>query len=195
MTRTAAIAAAAILAGAGPAAAACTADKPAADLTAADAQALYDCLSADMQAGYAQGDSRWIPSEFITGYPDWKTASVFPAAPGFHGNRYLVTRVSPEGYDAYTEFAAEGVEIPAGATIAKESFTVSEDGTASAGPLFLMHKVAEGASPRTDDWHYMMVAPNGQPQAVPVVEACHACHSSWPGQDNLGYPVPEARVN
>ena len=174
--------------------AACEAGKPGNALTGGEAQAVYDCLEEDLAAGYAKGDKRWIPAEYVRDYRSWTSASTFPAAPGFHGERFLLTFVNPVGAEQYLKYEDEGVTMPAGTVIAKESFSVNDQGKASPGPLFLMEKAPAGASPQTNDWYYMMVAPSGQPQAVPVAQACHACHAGLEGSDGLGYPVEEARV-
>jgi hypothetical protein len=176
--------------------AACNVDKAGADLTSDEVQAVYECLFDDMHAGYAQGDKRWIPAEFVSEYRNWGAASKFPAAPGFHGERFLMTYVNEVGFDAYTDFKEEDVEIPAGTVIAKESFSVGDDGEVRVGPLFIMEKAAAGSDDRTDDWYYMMVSPSGEPQAVNVYAACSACHlENFGYQGGLGYPVPEARID
>lgn len=177
------------------AAAACAAGKPRAEMTVADAQGVYDCLKDAMYENYNKRDKRWIPAEVVRDYRDWKLANTGPAAPGFHGERYLMTWVNAAGYDAYTEFRDEDVSIPAGTWIVKESFDVAEDGQAKAGPLFIMQKVEAGTSPKTMDWYYMMVMPNGAPAAVNVFTACNECHVETFGhQGGLGYPVEEVRV-
>ncbi len=188
-----AVAGSALLAAPG-AHAACNAGKNGAELTGAEAQAVYDCLKADMVAGYKKGNKRWIPKSYVEDYRGWSLASTFPAAPGFHGERYLITYVNSVGADEYLKYLDEGAKMPAGTLIAKESFSVNAKGKAKAGPLFIMEKAAAGKSPETNDWYYMMVAPNGRPQAVNVVQACHACHAGFEGSDSLGYPVEEARV-
>ncbi len=184
-----------IMAASGAMAAECAADKPRDDLTYEDAQAVYDCLAAKMQEGYAKGPKRWIPDAYIKEYRSWTRASTLPADPGVHGERYLLTYVNPVGADAYLEFKEEGAKMPAGTVIAKESFTIDAKGVGKPGPLFLMEKTAEGVSPATNDWYYMMVAPNGAPQAVDVMVACNECHSAFEGKDQLGYPEEEVRAS
>ncbi|WP_420405217.1 cytochrome P460 family protein [Nisaea sp.] len=164
-------------------------------MSEADAQAVYDCLKGAMYENYNKGSKGWIPSEFVKDYRDWKLANTAPAAPGFHGERYLMTWVNPTGYDAYSEFRDEDVKIPVGTIIVKESFDVAEDGTAKAGPLFIMQKVEKDRSVETIDWFYMMVSPAGAPVAVDVISACSDCHKDNFGhQGGLGYPVPDVRV-
>jgi hypothetical protein len=176
-------------------AAPCDPGKDGNDLTFEEAQVVYDCIAADLHAGYMKGDKKWIPAEFVRDYRDWTSANTLPANPGFHGGRFLLTRVNDIGAAEYLKFAEENVDIPAGTVIAKESFAVTESGKVRKGPLFIMEKVAAGVSPETDDWYYMMVAPNGAPMAVPVMTACNECHIGIYGsQGGLGYPDPEVRV-
>lgn len=175
--------------------AACDVKVPGYELTGDQAQSVYDCLKAELQAGYQTGAKRWIPEDFVRDYPGWTAASAFPAAPGFHGGRFLVTYVNSVGEEEYLKYKPENVQIPAGTRIAKESFAVDDDGKVATGPLFLMEKVAAGTSPDTDDWFYMMVSPGGVPQAVEVIAACSECHQENFGeQGGLGYPAEEARI-
>ncbi|WP_417766784.1 cytochrome P460 family protein [Stappia sp.] len=175
--------------------AACDVDKAGDDLTPSEVTAVYDCLKADLHDGYRQGDKRWIPAEYVTSYRSWTPASAFPAAPGFHGARFLMTYVNEIGANTYLEYKEENVVVPAGTVIAKESFAVDDQGKVQPGPLFIMEKVAAGRSPQTDDWFYMAVAPNGSPMAMDVISACSECHQqNFGAQGGLGYPVPEARI-
>ncbi|WP_298985242.1 cytochrome P460 family protein [uncultured Roseibium sp.] len=175
--------------------AACDVDKPGYELSGGEAESVYDCLKADLQAGYQEGPKRWISEDFVKDYPGWTKASAFPAAPGFHGGRFLVTYVNAIGADEYLKYKPEDVQVPAGTKIAKESFAIDDDGKVSKGPLFLMEKVSAGTSPETGDWYYMMVAPTGAPQAVNVMTACSECHlENFGEQGGLGYPVEDARI-
>lgn len=173
----------------------CTLKTPRDAMTYEDAGAVYDCLADAMAEGYAEGPKRWIPKDFVTGYRDWTLASTLPADPGAHGGRFLLTYVNEVGAAEYLKFADEGVAMPAGSVIAKESFTVADDGKAKPGPLFLMQKAEAGASPRTGDWYYMAVQPNGTPMAVNVYTACNACHSAYEDSDYLAYPEEGVRAS
>ncbi len=176
-------------------AAPCDPGKDGDDLTFEEAQAVYDCIAADLHAGYMKGDKKWIPAEFVADYRNWTSANTLPANPGFHGGRFLLTRINDVGADEYLKFAEENVNIPAGTVIAKESFSVTVAGKVKPGPLFFMQKVAAGVSPETDDWYYMAVAPNGAPMAFNVIKACSECHQGNFGfRDGLGYPDEEVRV-
>jgi len=176
-------------------AAACDPAKPGTELTYEEAQEVHDCLKDELHQGYMQGDKKWIPAEFVRDYRDWTPVSELPGNPGFHGARFLLTYVNDTGDDEYLKFAEERGDMPAGTLIAKESFAVNDAGEVQKGPLFIMQKVEKGVSPETNNWYYMMVAPNGQPQAVDVMSACNECHQGNFGfRDGLGYPVPELRV-
>jgi len=172
----------------------CTPDTARDDMTYEDAQAVYDCLAGSMQEGYLTGDTRWIPRAFVADYRNWTAASTLPADPGVHGGRFLLTWVNKTGAEEYMKFAEERGAMPAGTVIAKESFAVGEDGKAAPGPLFLMQKTAEGVSPRTNDWYYMAVQPNGRPMAIDVFKACNECHEAYADSDHLGYPEEDVRA-
>ena len=177
-----------------PAQAACDAGKSGDDLTGAEAEAVYSCLADDLLAGYAKGGKGYIPADRVADYRSWTRASSFPAAPGFHSGRFLVTWVNATGADAYMEYS-DTPAIPAGTLLAKESFSVNETGAVTPGPLFFMEKVADGTSPETMDWYYYAVAANGRPMAVNVMQACNDCHvGNFGGQGGMGYPVEDARI-
>jgi len=194
LTLAAAVAAGTAFVAAPGAHAACDASKPGTELTGDEAQAVYDCLKDSMLAGYKKGNKRWIPADRVNDYRSWTSASTFPAAPGFHGERFLLTYVNAVGAEQYLKYEEEGFTMPAGTVIAKESFSVSAKGKAKAGPLFFMEKAAAGSSPQTNDWYYYMVAANGQPQGINVVQACHTCHAGFDYRDGMAYPVEDARV-
>jgi hypothetical protein len=160
---------------------------------AREAAALYERIEAEMLAGYREGPKLWIPESRVRSYRDWPRAHAAPARSGAHGGRYLLTRASPTGADAYRAYS-DDPRIPAGTILAMESFSV-EDGRPEAGPLFFMEKVEEGVSPETNDWYYYLVGPDGVPLAVDVMTACNACHmEQYGGRDNLAYPPETVRV-
>ena len=84
-----------------------------------EAQAVYDCLKAELYDGYQKGSKRWIPAEFVSDYRNWTPASTLPANPGVHSERFLFTYVNDVGAAAYLEFKEEGAKMPAGTVIAK----------------------------------------------------------------------------
>ncbi len=171
----------------------CNLTVPRDEMTNADAHQIYLCIADDMGRGYLTGPKKWVPLEFVEQFRTWTPASTLPADPGVHGERFLFTYVNSVGAAEYTQFKDEGAKMPAGTVIAKESFSVGDDGKTKHGPVFFMQKVAEGTSPRTNDWYYMAVQPNGKPLAVNVYKACNECHSAYEGSDYLAYPEEDVR--
>lgn len=151
--------------------------------------ALYDCLESAMADGYArEGD------EIASAYRGWTLTSTRPAVAGPHGNRLLQTFANDIGAPEYLKFAYEGVEMPAGSVLAKESISISSKTKAARpGPLFIMTKMETGSIPETDDWLYAGVQPNGKPMGFSQ-SFCHDCHSAFSDQDSLAYPLEEVRV-
>jgi len=160
------------------------------DLDEAAIVALYDCLKDAMAEGYAkEGDP------IGRNYRNWTVSSTRPAVQGAHSNRLLQTFANPVAAEQYLKFEEEGVEMPFGSVLAKESITVSiKKKAARVGPLFIMTKLKSGAAPETDDWLYRGLQPNGKPMKFKQ-SFCHDCHVSWEDQDSLAYPMEEVRVS
>ncbi len=170
----------------------CNVNKSVDDISYREAHDVYLCLEKKMFEGYNTGPKKWVNPNHVGQFRTWQAASTLPANPGVHSERFLFTYVNPVGAAAYTQFA-EGVKMPVGTVIAKESFSINSKGKSKPGPVFFMEKVAAGTSPKTGDWFYTMVAPTGKPQAVNVFKACHECHSGFEDSDFLGYPDEEVR--
>ncbi len=160
------------------------------ELDAAAIDEIYTCLKDEMAEKYAkEGD------EVATAYRDWTVTSTRPAVAGAHGNRLLQTFANDTAAEQYLKFAEEGVDMPAGSVLAKESISISsKKKEARTGPLFIMTKGEEGSSPDTGDWVYAGVQPNGKPMKFKQ-SFCHDCHVSWEAQDMLAYPLEEVRVS
>ncbi|RED11941.1 recombinase [Pontivivens insulae] len=189
MTRTTTTAIAAFLLSAGAAAAQdCSIDKDPWDLTGEEVTAVYECLEGALVAGYQNGDN---PVAAV--YRDWVPTATRPGLAGPHGERFLMTFANEIGAGTYMEYAFEGVVMPVGSILAKESFRFNDDGGLRRGPLFIMEKVAEGTADEYDNWVYSAVQPNGN--AMGISQAfCHDCHVAYSDQDNLGYPLEEVRI-
>jgi hypothetical protein len=159
------------------------------DLDAAQVVALYECLEARMAEGYAkQGDA------VGTSFRGWAVTSTRPAVAGAHGDRLLQTFANDIAAPTYLTFAEEGVVMPAGSVLAKESITISKKNkTARPGPLFIMTKLEAGSAPETGDWLYAGLQPNGKPMEFKQ-SFCHDCHAAFDGQDSLAYPLEEVRI-
>ncbi|MEO0914413.1 MAG: cytochrome P460 family protein, partial [Pseudomonadota bacterium] len=96
--------------------------------------------------------------------------------------------------EQYTKFEEEGVVMPVGSILAKESIKITKKGAVRVGPLFIMTKGETGAAPETADWVYSGVQPNGKPMKFKQA-FCHDCHSAWEDQDSLAYPLEEVRIS
>ncbi len=151
--------------------------------------ALYDCMKDAMAAGYSkEGDA------VGSAYRDWTVTSTRPAVTGPHGNRFLQTFANDIAAEQYLKFAEEGVHMPVGSVLAKESFKIhKKKNIAVVGPLFIMTKLEDGASPDTNDWLYSGLQPNGKPMKFKQ-SFCHDCHVGWEDQDGLAYPAEEVRL-
>ena len=159
------------------------------DLEAAQIEDIYNCLKDAMAEGYAkEGD------EVGANYRSWTVTSTRPAVAGPHGNRLLQTFANDVAAEQYLKFAEEGVKMPAGSVLAKESITISKKKKqARVGPLFIMTKMEDGAIPETDDWLYAGLQPNGKVMKIKQ-SFCHDCHVNYPDQDMLAYPLEEVRI-
>jgi len=167
----------------------CTSDAESVwDMSGEEVAAFYDCMKAWMAQCYAQNGH-----EVGSNYRDWTVSSTRPAVAGPHSNRLLQTFANDIAAEQYLEFETEGVEMPAGSVLAKESFAL-EDGKGVIGPLFIMTKLEEGASPETDDWRYGGLTNSGDEMRVSQ-SFCHDCHVRWEAQDSLAYPLEEVRVS
>jgi len=159
------------------------------DLEEDQVVALYACLEAKMAEGYAkEGDA-------VGGaYRSWAVTATRPAVAGPHGGRLLQTFANEVAAEEYLKFAYEGVEMPVGSVLAKESISLSKKKmTARPGPLFVMTKMEEGSIPETGDWLYAGLQPNGKPMKFKQ-SFCHDCHAAWEDQDFMAYPVEEVRL-
>ncbi len=166
----------------------CTFSKPADEMSETESDALYACVEGKLKTAYGKAGH-----DVGATYRNWKNASIRPAAPGVHSERFLMTFVNEIGYDAYTEFKDEGVKLPAGTVIAKESYTANKKGKLAIGPLLIMVKLKEGQAEKYGDWKYVGVGTNGKEFKVSQ-DFCHACHVAFETQDYVGYPVEEVRV-
>lgn len=170
-------------------AAACEVDKETVwDMSAEEITAFYDCMEAAMAEAYAKNDH-----EAAGAYRDWTVTSTRPAVQGAHSARLLQTFANDTAAEQYLKFETGGVEMPAGSVLAKESFGI-KNGEGNIGPLFIMTKLEEGASPDTNDWRYAAIAGSGDTMGISQ-GFCHDCHMNWETQDMMAYPIEEVRVS
>ena len=150
--------------------------------------ALYDCIEGAMAEAYARGDNAVAEQ-----YRSWAVTGVRAGPDPSHGGRLLLTFANEIAAPIYLEFAAEGVEMPTGAILAKESIAIQE-GEGQVGPLFIMEKVGTDQAPDFGGWQYSAVQPDGAMMNVPQT-MCHDCHVAFEEQDALAFPAPELRVS
>lgn len=160
------------------------------DLDDAAVNELYSCIEAALAEGYAaEGD------EVGSAYRSWAVTSTRPGVAGPHGERFLQTFANDIAAEQYLKFEVEGVEMPVGSVLAKESFNINaKKNVLRRGPLFIMTKVGLDEAPETMGWLYGGVQPNGKEMKVKQ-SFCHDCHVGWEDQDALGYPLEELRVS
>lgn len=159
------------------------------DLEAAQIHQIYECISDALAKGYAkEGD------EIASNFRSWTVSSTRPAVAGAHGNRLLQTFANDIAAEQYLKFEEEGVVMPVGSILAKESIKLNKKKKkAVAGPLFIMTKMEVGSIPETADWLYAGIKPNGKPMKF-TQSFCHDCHAAYEDQDMLAYPLEEVRV-
>ncbi len=160
-----------------------------AQLEPAEAERVYRGLAGEMAAGY-----RLSGDPVAKAYSGWRRYNIAPYRSATHGNRYLNNYANARAR-AYGRFEAAG-RLPVGSVIAKDSFTVTEDGAVHPGPLFIMEKMPAGFKYVTGDWRYGMIMPDGSVFGVTDglgaqrVEFCIACHLAREELDHL-YFIPE----
>jgi hypothetical protein len=161
-----------------------------ASLTPEEASAIGSELGAEMAAGYGRSGD---PSALT--YQSWDRYNTTPYRSATHGQRYVNNYANPAARD-YRRFEDAGT-LPVGAVIAKDSFTVTRDGVASPGALFMMEKMPEGFNYVSGDWRYTMILSDGSlfgttnGENSERVGYCITCHLAREANDHLFF-VPEA---
>jgi cytochrome P460 len=160
------------------------------DLTESDINSIYDCMKDRLTAAYTKEGNK-----IGENYRNWAVTATRPAVAGPHGERLLLTFANPIGAEQYLKFEEEGVVMPAGSVLAKESIKINKKKKAAVvGPLFLMTKLEAGGAPDAGDWRYDAIAPNGKQMKIKQ-SFCAACHMGYSGQDSLAYPLEEVRLS
>jgi hypothetical protein len=122
-------------------------------LSDADAVSIYDRIRDDMVAAY-----RLSRISVTDRYHTWRRYNRAPYLSATHGDRYINNYANAEA----KPYGQNGeAPMPAGAVLAKDSFTVTAQGDVFTGPLFLMEKMVPGFAPEARDWRYTMIMPDG----------------------------------
>ncbi len=176
-------------------AAECTSDKKRDELSPAEAQALYDCISDKLIEGYSKASD--VPG--VSDYRNWPLVTNAPLVSATHGGMFVNHFVSPGAVDLYTKWEdMDGAKFDVGTIFAKESFRVTKKGEVKRGPLFLMEKVTDSEAP--DGWIYTRLFPNGKYQRTNGNKSekmvfCHDCHAATlDAQDAAFFPPEEYRT-
>lgn len=158
-------------------------------MTPEKAEAAYLKIADDLAALYALSKDKSAAR-----FRRWTRANTAPYLSATHGNRYVNNYANGiaerAGY-------GEGKQMPPGAVLAKDSFTVTNEGEVFGAALFLMEKLPPGVSPQTADWRYWMIMPDGsilgdtEDDSAGEVAFCHTCHKSVARNDFLFF-VPKA---
>jgi hypothetical protein len=161
------------------------------ELAKDDANIDYNSIVDGMARAYIASGDRTAAR-----YRSWRRFNDAPYLSDTHGNRYVNNYANPIAVDAGYGHSKPGVRMPAGAIIAKDSFTYTRENKLFPGALFIMEKLAEGTSPATADWRYAMILPDGSifgdsaAGGAAKMEFCHVCHSQVAEFDQLFF-VPE----
>jgi len=155
-----------------------------AKLSKEDAEKIYQRVGPRMARGYAAtGDL--IARDFRK----WHRYNASPYRSATHGNRYVNNYGN--GVAANYGRLRQGEQMPVGAILVKDSFTVTSDGDVFGGAMFIMEKLPEGMSTETDGWRYVMVMPDGSLLGDSTgdrsedVRFCHSCHITMASSDYL----------
>ena len=148
----------------------------------------------DLRDAYARSGD-----EHAENYLDWPRFSERPYISATHGNRYVQNYANETAEEEYGQFEDAEVMLE-GSVLAKDSFSVSQQGQGMIGPLFLMEKMEEGFHEASDDWRYTLIQPNGQivgttqGEGSENVEFCIACHMEGSQADSMLFLPEELRV-
>lgn len=165
----------------------------AANLAASQLIGIYKRLLDDMSAGYGISGNPVAKS-----YRKWKKYNKTPYLSSSHGRRYLNNYANRTAM-AYGRFEKAGT-MPVGSIIAKDSFTVTEDGTIAPGSLYIMEKMQKGFNYVSGDWRYTMIMPDGSIFGATLgensqkVKFCISCHLAAQKTDHLRFIPNKYRV-
>jgi len=155
------------------------------------AEAIYSDLVGEMAADYARSG---LPA--AREYRQWPRFNRAPYRSASHGRRFVNNYASDPRYGRFEKAG----RFPVGTVVAKDSFTVTDDGHVEPGPLFLMTKMAEGFNAASGDWRYSVVMPSGEVAGVTrgenaaQVAYCIGCHLIREAYDHMYFPPPRFRV-
>ena len=113
-------------------------------LKLSESLSIYQNIADKLSRGYAASKDRAAMT-----YGKWRLFNTAPYRSATHGNLFVKNYANERSYDK------------PGAVIVKDSFTITADSAIFGGTLFLMEKLAAGASPETGNWCYSIILPDG----------------------------------
>ncbi len=168
------------------------------ELTDAEAADVYGCIKGTLKIGYAKSNLMSDAGlKIAADYQGWLRFSTRAYVSETHGRRYVQNYANATGRD-YGKYDDVG-KMPAGSVLAKDSFVV-RDGKVSAGPLFVMEKMASGFNADSGNWRYSLVMPDGKiigttnGKGTRNVEFCYGCHATVEETDSMFFMPDEYRV-
>lgn len=162
------------------------------NLEDAELERIYAGIKKDLARRYALSDVTAVNT-----YQRWTRYNRAPYLSAAHGNRYVNHYVNAPG-KAYGLYEKAG-PMPVGTVIAKDTFTIAEDGTVRPGPNLVMEKMPKGFNYVSGDWRYSAIMPDGSVLGVTkgaaseTVEFCISCHLAVEHQDHLYFMPREHR--
>ena len=165
-----------------------------ANLDGADAVTIYNRIRDEMVAAYRRSGNA-----YATKYLKWRKYNITPYRSATHGQRYVNNYANARAL-AYGRAEKAG-RLPEGSVLAKDGFEVTERGDVLTGPLALMEKMQPGFNPRSGDWRYTMIMPDGslfgttKGKRSERVEFCAACHrAAGKARDHLFFVPKKHRI-
>lgn len=169
----------------------------AAEPSAADLTAAYECIRPALQAGYDKSGDK-----FAKAYAGWKIFNKNPYRSETHGRRFANNYANDIAKARYSKFEDSTEKFPVGSVLAKDTFTVNKKGGVGVGPFFIMEKMEKGWNKASDDWKYTLMLPNGKIFGVTngvnskKVKFCIDCHIAVAEDQDSSFFLPEElRVN
>ena len=163
------------------------------DLEEAEIAKVYADLKSELASRY-----RISQIALIEDYQSWSRYNRVPYVSATHGNRF-VNNYANKTASAYGRYEKAGI-LPVGSVIAKDTFTISEDGTVRPGPLMIMEKMPEGFNYVSGDWRYAVIMPDGsllgetRGESAQSVAFCIGCHLVKERFDHLYFMPKKYRI-
>lgn len=156
-------------------------------------ESTYENLKRELARRYAASEEISVRN-----YQRWARYNTVPYKSATHGNRY-VNNYANDIAKAYGLYEEAG-HLPVGSVLAKDTFTVTEDGTVRPGPLMVMEKMPPGFNYVSGDWRYVAILPDGsilgetKGPASERVEFCIGCHLVRERYDHLHFVPTKYRM-